>query len=105
MPHVFCHDITAYCGSRTKHDQNGNQLVMGKSKSDSNWKKNGAKADQLHKSPRGVAVFPRLLTVLERIVGRGRRRTDQIRPARIPRIIGLLAIPFKVFRSICLFIP
>lgn len=39
MPHVFCHDITAYCGSRTKHDQNGNQLVMGKSKSDSNWKK------------------------------------------------------------------
>ena len=29
-------------------------------------------------SPRGVAVFPRLLTVLERIVGRGRRRTDQI---------------------------
>ena len=50
VPHVFCHNITAYCGSRTKHDQNGNQLVMGKSKSDSNWKKNGAKADQLHKS-------------------------------------------------------
>ena len=48
MPHVFCHDITAYCGSRTKHDQNGNQLVMGKFKSDSNWKKNGAKADQLN---------------------------------------------------------
>ena len=47
---VPLYNITAYCGSRTKHDQNGNQLVMGKSKSDSNWKKNGAKADQLHKS-------------------------------------------------------
>ena len=49
VSHVFCHDIAAYCGSRTKHDQNGNQLVMGKSKPDGNRKKDCTKSDQFHK--------------------------------------------------------
>ena len=49
VSHVFRHDIAADCSGGTKHDQNGNQFVVGKSKTDCNWKEDGTKADQLHK--------------------------------------------------------
>ena len=55
------------------------------------------KAAPIAISPRGVVRPPRLETVFVRIVGIGSRKTDHNAPARIPRMIGLVAIPFKVF--------
>ena len=46
--------------------------------------------------PRGVARPPRFSTVLSRITGFGMRRTDQSIPARIPKMMGLEAMPFRV---------
>lgn len=51
--------------------------------------------------PRGVAVFARLPAVESRIFGNGRRRRDQSVPAAMPRMMGLVTIPFKVrFRTV-----
>ena len=49
--------------------------------------------------PRGVAVFPRLFTEVLMIAGRGRCKRDHTMPTRIPRIIGLVAMPFRVLTS------
>ena len=50
-------------------------------------------------SPRGVAVFPRLFTEVSRIAGIGKCSNDHIIPVRIPRMIGFVAIPFRVLIS------
>ena len=47
-------------------------------------------------SPSGVAIAPILLTVLSRMRGIGSRSTDHAIPNTMPRMIGFVAIPFKV---------
>ena len=42
MSHVFRHNVAGHCGGRAKHDQNGNQLVMGEPKMDGNSEYYGA---------------------------------------------------------------
>lgn len=55
MSHVFRHNVAGHCGGRAKHDQNGNQLVMGEPKMDGNRKEDGAESNQLQESTCNVA--------------------------------------------------
>ena len=50
MSHVFRHNVAGHCGGRAKHDQNGNQLVMGEPKMNGNRKEDGAESNQLQES-------------------------------------------------------
>lgn len=45
MPHVFGHDVTADCGRRTAHDEDGNQLIPGESQADGNGYEEEAQTD------------------------------------------------------------
>lgn len=47
MSHVLCHDVAAYGSGRAKHDQNGNQLVVGEAKADCHRKEDCGETDQL----------------------------------------------------------
>ena len=124
MSHVFCHDKAGNGAGRPQHDNDGNQLVLCKTATDGKRKKKCFITDKFHKctgnrcfqpgkgfsevqrsahshEPRGVAVFARLPAVESRIFGNGRRRRDQSVPAAMPRMMGLVTIPFKVrFRTV-----
>ena len=122
MIHIFCHNKAGYCAGRTKHNDNGNQLILCEAAADGQREKKcfvasfikvqATEAFSLEKAfpkrreppmairPRGVAVFARFPTVESRIFGNGRRSRDHNVPAAIPRIIGLVMMPFKVrFRT------
>lgn len=50
MPHIFCHNKAGYCAGRAKHDDNGNQFILGEAAADGKREKKCFVADKLHKS-------------------------------------------------------
>ena len=50
-------------------------------------------------NPNGVAILATFSTVLSIIDGTGICISDQISPARIPKIMGFVMMPFPVLRK------
>ena len=120
MSHILCHNKTAYCCCGSKHYKDCNQFFLTESQFHSNRKKNCHKYDQLHNccchSRFDLSkCFPKIKgsshchqphwcghssNTCHRFIKNCRHwilQADQIRPATIPMMIGLVTIPFNVF--------
>ena len=121
MSHILCHNKAAYCCCRSKHYKDCNLVLPDGIPSFTAIGRKIAtntinfiivavtaglilpsaflksKVAPIAISPIGVDIPPILVTVLLRIAGIGILQADQIRPATIPMMIGLVTIPFNVF--------